>query len=92
MAIRIKERYPREVLLRMKWDGRFSLDVVEVTYADRCVPEGAVTRPGRDITSIGRAFLVFGDAHIPYHRILRITHAGETVFERRARRGDDNNL
>jgi uncharacterized protein (UPF0248 family) len=44
---------------------------------------------GADVLRLEASFLILrderGEAHIPYHRVFRIEHRGEVVWERRAK-------
>jgi uncharacterized protein (UPF0248 family) len=80
----------REILLQLLHDSRYSLSDAEVWYIDRGAPGNTSRVSGRGIVSV-EAFS-FGVAtengtkDIPYHRILRILHRGETLWERGMKR------
>lgn len=75
----------REVLLRLLHDPRYSLAGAEVWYTDRGAPGNMSRAAGRDIVSLGPfAFQVStgtGTKDIPYHRIIRVIHGGEVLWE-----------
>jgi len=80
----------REVLLQLLHDTRYSITDAEVWYVDRGAPGNTSRAAGRDIVSVDAfAFQVAtetGTKDIPYHRILRILHRGEVLWERGMKR------
>jgi uncharacterized protein (UPF0248 family) len=77
--------YPREVLNKLKWTEGCSLDDAIIWYIHRGAPKDVMRIGGNKITNLGRGFFDTDDATIPYHRILRIDHRGETLFEKDVR-------
>lgn len=80
----------REVLLQLLHDPRYSLADADVWYIDRGAPGDMSRVAGRDIVSVEafsfRVATETGAKDIPYHRILRILHRGETLWERGMKR------
>lgn len=80
----------REVLLQLFHDPRYSLEDAEVWYIDRGAPGDTSRAAGRDIVAVEAfSFQVAtetGAKDIPYHRILRVLHRGETFWERGMKR------
>jgi len=73
----------RDALNDLKWH-RGSLEGVEVAYVHRGAPDDTAYAKGSDILAVRRSFFdLAGGASIPYHRVLRITVAGETIWQRR---------
>ncbi|MEM2123914.1 MAG: DUF504 domain-containing protein [Methanolinea sp.] len=80
----------RETLHRLLHDPRYSLADAEVWYVDRGAPGDVSRAAGSEIVSVGpfafRVATVTGTKDIPHHRIVRILHRGEVLWERGARR------
>jgi len=72
----------RELLNKIKWDGRMDFDELEVVYLHRGAPDDLKRIYGREIVHIGKSFLSLKGAEIPYHRIVRILYEGKVLFER----------
>ena len=78
---------PREVLNELRW----RLDDLEgalVRYVHRGAPGDARAVAGSDVLRMEHSFLVLRDARrgetrIPYHRVFRVEHRGDVVWERR---------
>ncbi|UCE45884.1 MAG: DUF504 domain-containing protein [Methanobacteriota archaeon] len=80
--------YPREVLNHLKWTSDASLDDATVWYVHRGAPDDVTSVRGSSIRALGKGFFETDEASIPYHRVIRIEHRGEVVFDReRERRG-----
>jgi len=78
----------REVLNELKWREGLDLESAEVWYVHRGAPNDTAIIPGRAITELGHSFFQTADASIPYHRVLKIVHAGQVLFDRREYRKD----
>ena len=72
----------REILNKVKWDGRMDFDQLEVVYLHRGAPNDLKKIYGREIVNIGKSFLSLKEAEIPHHRIVKILYEGEVLFER----------
>jgi hypothetical protein len=72
--------YPREVLNRLRWKEGESLADAVIWYVHRGVPGDVKRISGENVVSLGKGFFETDEATIPYHRILRIDRAGETLF------------
>jgi uncharacterized protein (UPF0248 family) len=74
-----------EILNKVKWDGRFDFDQLEVVYLHRGAPNDLKRIYGREIVNIGTSFLSMKaeGAEIPYHRIIKILYEWEVLFERK---------
>jgi len=79
-------RTAREVLLELKWREGLDLGRAVVQIVDRNRSEGSRVLPGSEITSLGRRYFSTAAATIPFYKILRITYAGDVLFERRSPR------
>ena len=73
----------KEILNKVKWDGRMDFDQLEVVYLHRGAPDDLKRIYGREIAHIGTSFLSLKGAEIPYHRIIKILYEGEVLFERK---------
>lgn len=84
----------REVLLQLLHDPRYSITDAVVWYIDRGVPGDTSQVDGKDILSAGSFALdvatTAGTKNIPYHRIVRIVHQGEVLWDTRCRRRDQS--
>jgi uncharacterized protein (UPF0248 family) len=78
-----KGRHPKHILNEIKWRG-LDMDSCEIDILHRGAPKDKITMRGSEI-SLGRSFFTYGEAMIPYHRILRIMYDGRTVFVRELR-------
>jgi hypothetical protein len=74
--------FPREVLNRLRWKEGESLADAVIWYVHRGAPGDVMRIPGSRVKALDRGFFDTDEATIPYHRILRIDHKGETVFLR----------
>ena len=76
-----------ELLLKYWHDARYSFSEIIVCYVDRGALGDRSCALGKDIRALeGYYFKVVAgrDAkYIPYHRIRKITFAGETIWEHR---------
>ncbi len=75
---------PRDVLNRIKWTGSEELEDAVIYYIHRGAPDGIRRVKGEDIVKIGRNYMELENASIPYHRIIKISHRGEILYERRS--------
>ncbi|OPY37426.1 MAG: hypothetical protein A4E35_01342 [Methanoregula sp. PtaU1.Bin051] len=75
------------LLLKYRHDARFSFGDIGVWYVDRGAPGDRSHVSGGGIHSLDAHYFEIESVTgmkkcIPYHRIRRITYAGETVWER----------
>lgn len=74
------------LLLKYRHDARFRFGDVAVRYVDRGAPGDLSSVSGTGIRKLESFCFTVESAgrvnYIPYHRIRRITYAGETVWER----------
>lgn len=74
------------LLLKYRHDARFSFPEVGIWYVDRGAPGNRSWAYGRNIRALDsfcfEVATATGIKTIPYHRIRRITYAGEVVWER----------
>lgn len=70
----------RDLLNEIKWTK--DLEKLEIWYLHRGAPHDTKIITGAEIISLGRSFLETTSATIPYHRIIKIVYAGETLFDR----------
>jgi uncharacterized protein (UPF0248 family) len=73
---------PRDILNELKWRHGKDLGKAEIWYVHRGAPNDTMIISGRDILDITRSFMVLTNAHIPFHRVLRIVYEDEVVYER----------
>ena len=71
----------RDVLNKIKWTTK-ELSAVEIWYVHRGASDDAKILNGSEITEITSWSLETRDSTIPYHRIFRITHEGNDIFQR----------
>jgi len=80
----------RELLHQLLHDPRYSIAAAEVWYIDRGAPGNVSRVAGGDIVSLEpfafRAETGTGMKEIPYHRIVRILHGGEVLWEQGMKR------
>ena len=83
--MKIKSRYPRDVLNEIKWRG-YDLSKVKIYYINRGSPNDIAMVGGSKILAIERGFIKLHslpyETMIPFHRIKLITYDGEKIFER----------
>jgi uncharacterized protein (UPF0248 family) len=74
------------ILLKFRHDPRYNFTGVGVWYEDRGVPGNLSKVSGDEILALEAYYFGIGagggEKRIPYHRIRRISFAGETVWER----------
>ena len=74
------------ILLKFRHDPRYNFTGVRVWYVDRGTPGNLSQVPGDEILALEACYFGIGaggeEKRIPYHRIRRISFAGETVWER----------
>jgi len=80
MKFQPKGRHPKEILNEIKWRG-LPLEECEIDYLHRGAPHDRITIKGDRITP-GKSFFSYGDAEIPYHRIMKIRLKGDVIFKR----------
>ena len=73
---------PRDVLNKLKWHKKYSLDDAEIWYVHRGAPHDTMIISGKDIVELGRSFMKTTTAMIPYHRVFKIVYDNKVVFER----------
>jgi uncharacterized protein (UPF0248 family) len=75
----------RELLLRYFHDAAFDFTQVSVCYVNRGAPGDMTCIGGERIRDLDPMYMVIdsGDrtTPIPYHRIIRISYAGEVMWE-----------
>lgn len=84
--MKLNSKFPREILLEIKYRGEYSLDNVTIYYVNRGSPDNLASKKGADISELGHYYIEFYDlpqsAYIPYHRIRKITYNEEVIFRR----------
>lgn len=70
----------RELLNRMRWHASYDFEQVQIWYVNRGSPEDRACITGADIIDMNPHFLLTEKGAIPYHRIVLIHYAGQTVF------------
>jgi len=74
---------PYAVLGELWWREDRDFTLVKIEYVSRGAPGDLGTATGRDVKHIEKTFFELGGGTvIPYHRVLRVEYAGETVFSR----------
>ncbi len=75
-----------ELLLKFRYDARFTFERIRVCYVDRGAPSDCSCADGPDITSLESYYFEVASAtgakYIPYHRLRLIKYAGVTVWEK----------
>ena len=72
---------PQKVLNKLKWTN--GLDArTEVWFIHRGAPGDMKIIGGDEIRELRRSFFETEEASIPYHRVLKIMHEGEVIFEK----------
>jgi len=83
--MKIKSRYPRDILNEIKWKG-YDFSKIEIYFINRGSPNDIAIINGSKILAIERGFIKLHslpfETYIPYHRVRLITYNGEKVFER----------
>lgn len=75
-------RTPRDVLNKLKWHKKYSLENAEIWYIHRGAPHDTKVLSGKDIIKLGRSFIETTNAMIPYHRVFKIVYENKIIFER----------
>jgi len=74
------------ILLKYRYDPRFSFSDVGIWYVDRGAPGNRSWAYGRDIRALESQYFEVASGNgrkcIPYHRIRRIMYANAVVWER----------
>ncbi len=73
---------PRDVLNELKWRHERSLDETKIYYVHRGAPGDYRVMSGFEIEELNRSFIKTEEAQIPYHRVFKIEHEEEIIFER----------
>ncbi len=76
-------RTAKEVLNEIKWTDGKDLKECEIFYLHRGAPGDFKTMNGGDIIDLGRSFITLNEGKIPYHRVFKIVHKGDTVLSRK---------
>ncbi len=78
---------PREILNKLKWTDRPSLEKVKIWYVHRGAPDDTNIIMGAEIQELEHFYFVVNfngkETHIPYHRIKKITLEETTIFQRK---------
>jgi len=78
--------FPREVLNKIKWTGNPDLHGVRIHILHRGAPHDTKIVEGKDVVDLEHSYLVITsrgqETHIPYHRVQRIFHDGDKVYDR----------
>ncbi len=76
---------PRDFLNKLKWHPEKKLEDAKIIIRHRGAPRDQKTIEGKDIEDLGSGFMKvksdFKTVKIPYHRILKIKKAGETIWK-----------
>ncbi|MGF3554345.1 MAG: DUF504 domain-containing protein [Thermoplasmatota archaeon] len=73
---------PKEILNKLKWDQKYSLELAEIWYKHRGAPKDTKIIFGKDIIKLEKSFFETREAMIPYHRIFKIIYDNKIIFER----------
>ena len=74
---------PRYILNEIKWKENHNFDDIEILITHRGAPNNTKKLLGEQITKIGRSFVYTNQSVIPFHRIIKITLDGKTIFKRK---------
>jgi len=72
----------RDILNELKWKQDSNLEKAEIWYVHRGTRNDTKIISGKEIVALGKSFMQTTTAMIPYHRIFKITYAGEVIFKR----------
>ena len=72
----------REMLNEIRWNEAGGLKEVELHYVSRGEPGDEGIMSGAEVTAIAPSGVETQTKLIPYHRIFRIVHRGNILFER----------
>jgi uncharacterized protein (UPF0248 family) len=79
-------RKSHQILLKFRFDQRFSLDKVRVCYVNRGVPGDRSCIGGNRILALEAYYMEIAAGNkttrIPYHRIRQILYENNVVWER----------
>ena len=79
-------RKSHELLLKFRFDPRYSFSQVQVGYVDRGATGDHSVVDGNHIMALDSYYMEIETEsvtkYIPYHRIRKILYAGEVVWER----------
>jgi len=73
--------YPREVLNELRWWSDRGLERAEIHYKHRGAPADTRIISGIEIVELGRSFFRATNSEIPYHRITKIIHDGNVLYD-----------
>ncbi|HHD15546.1 MAG TPA: DUF504 domain-containing protein [Euryarchaeota archaeon] len=77
------KRYPRDVLLALKWGEDQGIEDVSIAFVSRGSSGGISRIPGHRIEHIGKSFMELKDGtFIPFHRIILIEDHDGVLWER----------
>ena len=75
---------PREALNEIIWKYHGNMKDVEIFYLHRGAPDDTMIVKGDSVKSVRKDHIELERSVIPYHRILKITFEGDTIYERRS--------
>jgi uncharacterized protein (UPF0248 family) len=73
---------PRIILNKIRWDNKFDIKKIIITYLHRGAYQNKKIIPGKDIKSIQKSFIETENSMIPYHRIQLIKYDDKIIFNR----------
>jgi uncharacterized protein (UPF0248 family) len=71
----------RELLNQMKWHSKYNFDHIEIWFVSRGSPGTLDSVRGSEIVGLEPRAMQTAHKWIPYHRVVRIDYAGQTIFE-----------
>lgn len=86
MRTRDLMRKSHQILLKFRFDQRYSFDKVRVCYVNRGAPGDRSCVDGNRILTLDAYYMEIatgnGSICIPYHRIRKILYGGDVIWER----------
>jgi uncharacterized protein (UPF0248 family) len=73
---------PKQILNELKWNKKFNLNLAEIWYIHRGVPNNTKIISGKDVIKLEKSFINTISGMIPYHRVYKIIYEGKIIFNR----------
>lgn len=72
----------KDILNELKWRPKPDLEEAKIWYVHRGAPGDRKVISGSEIKDLGSSFMETTSATIPYHRIVKVSYKGKTIFKR----------
>lgn len=73
---------PRIILNEVKWDKKYDINKLTITYLHRGAINNSKIIKGKNIKSLDKSFILTDKSMIPYHRIINIQYEKKIIFKR----------